>query len=272
MPAFPVDFSVADDLLREAIRGRLVGHSAIALQASGRIGPLVEIVLAEMAHGKQYSGVSFDSPFARSLSVALGQHTHFGSGYTDTAGAFPLGLVNPVTTDTPDWDLWTKHAENIAMSHGFNRHLIAGLLGALVELQDNIYEHSDAPDTGVVAYAVSATSFEFVVADRGVGVLQSLRRNPRFEAVVDSGRAIELAITEGVSRFPEECGRGQGFNQLFRALVGHNAELRFRSDDHALTLRPGSAAGSAASILTQVAPLGGFAISVYCSDGAAANT
>jgi len=272
MPAFLADFSVADDLLREAVRGRLVDHSAIALQASGRIGPLVEIVLAAMAHRAQYGGVAFDRPFALSLSAALEQRSPFGSGYGDTAGAFPLGLVNPVTADTPDWDLWTKHAENIAMSLGFNRHLVAGLLGALVELQDNIYEHSDAPDTGVVAYAVSPTSFEFVVADRGVGVLQSLRRNPRFAQTTDSGRAIQLAIAEGVSRFPEESGRGQGFNQLFRALVGHNAELRFRSDDHALTLRPGSAVGSAASTLAQVAPLGGFAISVYCSDSAAPGT
>lgn len=272
MPTFLADFSVADDLLREAVRGRLNGHSAITLQTNGRIGPLVETVSAAMAHRAQYGDVVFDSPFARSLFAALEQRTPFGSVYGDTEGAFPLSLINPVTADTLDWDLWTKHAENIAMSLGFNRHLVAGLLGALVELQDNIYEHSDAPDTGVVAYAVSPTSFEFVVADRGVGVLQSLRRNPRFAGITDSGRAIELAITEGVSRFPEESGRGQGFNQLFRALVGHNAELRFRSDDHALTLRPGSVMGSAASTLAQVAPLGGFAISVFCTDGFAPGT
>lgn len=213
-----------------------------------------------------------ESPFAKSLHTALDQRSHFGSGYKDSAGAFSLGLINPVTTDTLAWDLWTKHAENIGISLGLNRHLVAGLLGALLELQDNVYEHSGAPDSGVVAYAATSKSFEFVVADRGMGILRSLRRNPQFAAVTDSGRAIELAITEGVSRFPDESGRGQGFNQLFRALVGHNAELRFRSDDHALTLRPGRAVGSAASTLSQVAPLGGFAISVFCSNGSYATT
>jgi anti-sigma regulatory factor (Ser/Thr protein kinase) len=266
----PADFSVADDLLLEATHGRLANHTVIALKEVGRIGPIVEITFASIFHRQQYRRISFEGTFAKHLSAALEKRSPFGSGYIDWAGAFPLGVINPVTAEAPQWDLWTKHAENVAVSSGLNRHLVAGLLGALVELQDNIYEHSGAPDTGVIAYAVTPASFEFVVADRGIGVLKSLRGNPQFAAVADSGRAIELAITDGVSRFPAESGRGQGFHQLFRALVGHNAELRFRSDDHALTLRPGSSASTATSTLAQVAPLGGFAGSVFVSHKASA--
>jgi anti-sigma regulatory factor (Ser/Thr protein kinase) len=270
MPAVATDFSIADDLLLEATHGRLGSHAVVALKGVGRIGPFVEIAMASIFHPQQYRRISFEASFARSLSSALERRAPFGSGYMDMAGAFPLGLINPVTAEAPDWDLWTKHAENVALSCGLNRNLVAGLLGALVELQDNIYEHSGAPDSGVVAYAVTPASFEFVVADRGMGVLKSLRSNPQFAAVTDSGRAIELAIADGVSRFPAETGRGQGFNQLFRALVGHNAEVRFRSGDHALTLRPGKSASSAASTLAQVAPLRGFSISVFCSNGTSA--
>jgi len=266
MSAIYADFSVANDLLQEANRGRLANHHPVALEKSGRIGPLVEIALAALQHPAQYRSVVVNSQFATGLTEALQKRLPFGSGYQDRAGVFPLGLINPVTADdTLDWDLWTKHAENIATAQGLNRHLIAALLGALVELQDNVYEHSNAPDTGLVAYAVTPTSFEFVVADQGIGVLSSLKQNPKFAEVSDAGLALELAITDGVSRFPAESGRGQGFHQLFRALVGHNAELRFRSDDHALTLHPGSDITSGATILAQVASLSGFSISVFCN-------
>ena len=243
-------------------------RGSIILQKSGRIGPLVEIALAAMTHGDQYRAVSVNSSFAVRLNQALQSRCPFGSSYTDRAGAFPLSAVNPVTSTGPEWDQWTTHAENIAKSQGLNAHLIAGLLGAMIEIQDNVYEHSGAPETGLVAYATTATSFEFVVADRGIGVLSSLRENPNYADVSDAGAALGLAITDGVSRFPSETGHGQGFNQLFRALVGHNAELRFRSGDHALTLRPGRNFTEGASVLAQVAPLAGLSISVFCNGGA----
>lgn len=268
MTSIVADFAAADDLLREAGQGRLAGHASIVLQKSGRIGPLVEIALAAMTHGDQYRAVSVNSPFAVRLNQALQSRCPFGSSYNDRAGAFPLSAVNPVTSTGPEWDQWTTHAENIAKSQGLNAHLVAGLLGAMIEIQDNVYEHSGAPETGVVAYATTATSFEFVVADRGIGVLSSLRENPNYADVSDAGAALGLAITDGVSRFPQETGHGQGFNQLFRALVGHNAELRLRSGDHALTLRPGRDFTEGASVLAQVAPLAGLSISVFCNGGA----
>lgn len=267
MASIHADFAAADDLLREAGQGRLADHASIALEKSGRIGPLVEIALAAISNGDQYRGVSVNSLFATRLNQALRTRCPFGSDYNDCAGAFPLSSINPITSTGPEWDQWTTHAENIAKAQGLNPHLVAGLLGALIELQDNIYEHSGAPETGMVAYATTPSSFEFVVADRGMGVLSSLRQNPKYAEVSDAGVALGLVITDGVSRFPSETGHGQGFNQLFRALVGHNAELRFRSGDHALTLRPGSDFTKGASVLAQVASLAGLSISVFCNGG-----
>ncbi len=263
MVATRAEFAVADDLLREATQSRLAAHGAISVEKSGRIGPVVELTLASIQFADQYRSVSMNGTFSDNLRGALQTGHSFGSGFSDCVGAFPLTESNPITADGPVWDQWTIHAENIAKANGLNAQLIASLMGAMIELQDNVYEHSNAPQTGLVAYAATATSFEFVVADRGVGVLQTLRQNPVYVGISDAGAALKEIIKEGVSRFPSESGRGQGFNQLFRALVGHNVELRFRSGDHALTMRPTSDALHGATALAQVAPLEGLTISVF---------
>lgn len=105
-------------------------------------------------------------------------------------------------------------------------------------MQDNSYQHSGAAETGLVAYAVTDRSFEFVVADRGMGVLETLRQNPDYAHLPDAGAALTEAIRPGVSRFPAACGRGLGFIQLCKSMVTDRVELRFRSGDHVLTLRP----------------------------------
>ncbi len=257
------EFVTADDMLREAAHERLAEHGPITIARSGRIGPIAELIFASLQFADQYRSVTVEGGFAANLCKALKSGQPFGSGYHDVAGAFPLGENNPVTSATDIWDQWTVHAENIAKSKGLNAHVVASLIGAMGEIQDNVYEHSGAPQTGLVAYAVTPESFEFVVADRGVGVLQTLRQNPSFTDVPDAGVALEEIIKDGVSRFPSETGRGQGFNQLFRSLVGQNAELRFRSGDHALTLRPTSDALQGETVLAQVAALHGFAVSVF---------
>ena len=256
-------FDVADDMLREAWHERLAGHGPISILRSGRIGPIVELALASLQHVVQYETVTIDGEFASNLSQALLSRQPFGSSFQDVAGVFPLSADNPITSNSAIWDQWTVHAENIAKAKGLSPHVVASLMGAMVEIQDNVYEHSGAPHTGLVAYAVTEKSFEFVVADSGIGVLRTLRQNPEYNRISDSGAALEEIIKDGVSRFPSETGRGQGFNQLFRSLVGHNAELRFRSGDHALTMRPTSDVLHGKSILSQVASLHGLAVTVF---------
>jgi len=264
MSPIQADFAVVDDLLQEAAHARLAGHGAIAVARSGRIGPLVELAMGALQHAGEYDSVSMEGGFAASLHAALGSGRPFGGAYHDVAGGFPLGAQNPLVAQQSGWDQWTAHADNAARAQGFNSHLVAGLMGALIEMQDNVYEHSGAPATGLVAYAVTPYSFEFVVSDRGAGVLATLRQNPRYAHIPDAGAALGEAIKDGVSRFPDEEGRGTGFNQLFTALVGHNAELRFRSGDHALTMRPTRDALHGQIILAKVAPLDGLAVSVIC--------
>lgn len=264
MGSFQADFAASDDILREANGGRLAAHGLLAVSETGRVGPIVEMALAAIQHRDQYGGITVGGDFASKLQIALKTGQPFGGDFHARAGAFPLGVENPIEADDASWNQWCLHIDNAAKASGFPTDLVAGLMGAMVEMQDNVFVHSGAADTGLVAFAVSPSSFELVVADRGAGVLKTLRQNPSYSSLPDSGAALQEAIKTGVSRFPSEMGRGQGFTQLYRSLVRDRSEIRFRSGDHSLTLRPGSDPLHGEALLAQVAPLDGFAISVFC--------
>lgn len=267
MGSFQADFAASDDILREAAAGRLSSYGLLAVNDTGRVGPIVEMALAAIQHRDQYGGICIGGDFASKLQNALQTGRPFGGDFHARVGAFPFGSENPIEADDAGWNQWCLHIENAAKANGFPADLVAGLMGAMIEMQDNVYVHSGAPDTGLVAFAVSPSSFELVIADRGAGVLNTLRQNPTYSTLPDSGAALQEAIKTGVSRFPSETGRGQGFTQLYRSLVRDRSEIRFRSGDHSLTLRPGCDPLHGEALLAQVAPLEGFAISVFCGGG-----
>ena len=137
------------------------------------------------------------------------------------------------------------------------------LVAAMKELESNIHEHSEAPETGVLAFRAEPGAFEFVVADHGIGILQSLRRASDFAELQDEGKAIEAALTDGVSRYGHRNNRGHGFRPIFTGLINLHGELRFRSGDHAITM-DGTNPELATSRVSQKAPLDGFFASVRC--------
>jgi hypothetical protein len=141
-------------------------------------------------------------------------------------------------------------------------------MGALGELLDNVFEHSGRPESGVVVYAANNGAFEFVVADAGRGVLASLRENPEFSRLPDSGAALRVAVSDGASRHARSTGHGYGIGQLFRALAHDAAELRFRSGDHALRLWGDAPSLTGQVELAQKAWLDGLTITVRCAPGA----
>ena len=263
-------FEVADDLLWQAVAGRLPKLGSITLARSGRIGPLVELAMATTAFPDAYRVVGVEPPVFHQVMRALSDGTISGAGSRDRAGVFPLSRFDAdgAELERIAWDQWAKHAENAAIAAGLARGLVGGLLGALGELQDNVLDHSGRPETGVVAYAASDGAFEFVVADAGRGVLASLRENPEFSRLEDSGAALRVAASDGASRYARNTGHGYGIGQLFRALAHDAAELRFRSGDHALRLWGDAPSLSGRVELAQKAWLDGLTISVRCAPGA----
>lgn len=75
------------------------------------------------------------------------------------------------------------------------------------ELGANIVQHSGRSDTGfgTLTYDESSRRLELAFADRGVGFLQSLQRNPELEGrIADDSEALQLALT------PRITGTGEG--------------------------------------------------------------
>jgi hypothetical protein len=135
------------------------------------------------------------------------------------------------------------------------------LVGALGELESNILEHSNDAATGLLAFRAASGIFEFVVADRGIGVLASLQSSAEFSSCEDHGKALQMTLTEGTSRFGAEANRGYGFRPLFIGLMNLQGYLRFRSGDHALIL-DGRSPRLAMARLEQKPHLNGFFASV----------
>jgi anti-sigma regulatory factor (Ser/Thr protein kinase) len=136
------------------------------------------------------------------------------------------------------------------------------MAAAILELAGNVEEHSAAPETGIIAFRATPGVFEFVVADRGIGILCSLRGSQEFLLLDDHGRAMELALTDGVSRF-QDPRRGHGFRPIFQGLTNLNGYLRFRSGDHAIIM-DGTTPSLATAQLAQKPYFGGFFASVMC--------
>jgi hypothetical protein len=136
------------------------------------------------------------------------------------------------------------------------------MAAAIQELEGNIQEHSNAPATGVIAFRATSGLFEFVVADHGIGLLASLRQRATFSAIEDHGKALELALTDGTSRYIE-AGRGHGFRPIFIGLTNLRGRLRFRSGDHALVM-DGTGPTLASAQISQKPLFEGFLASVSC--------
>ena len=121
-------FETADDLLWQAVAGRLPKLGPITLARSGRIGPLVELAMATAAHPDAYCGVAVEPPVFHQVERALKDGLISGAVAHDRAGVFPLSHVNPggAEAERLAWDQQAKHAENAAVAAGLAKGLVGG--------------------------------------------------------------------------------------------------------------------------------------------------
>jgi len=111
------------------------------------------------------------------------------------------------------------------------RPVTLALTGALGEMVDNVWQHSRTEIPGLVAYEVGWRKLSFAVADIGVGVLDSLRTNPRHQYLTTAMDALETAILPGVSR---HNSGGYGFSTLFQAIAELWGITRLRTGEAVL--------------------------------------
>lgn len=153
--------------------------------------------------------------------------------------------------------------KRLSIRAGFSDDHSGKFVAAIDELWSNVVEHSRRSETGYIGFKLVPGRFEFVVADYGVGILASLNSNPVYADLADHGRAIELALSEGISRHHKDEGHGFGFRPLFIGLANIARDLRFRSGDHAREITRTSSAPPEARTY-ELAPLPGFFCSITC--------
>ena len=254
-------FAHVDDLGLAAEGGVLPRQASTQFVASS-LGPLIEAcmlgeggLLPQLA-SNPWINAGWLAPLARRIGGSA-------TGWTCSTGMTGYLKTGAVFDDDADtrWAAFGLKAQAAAESANFSHALAVQFLGAIKELHSNIYEHSEASETGLVAFAAQSETFEFTVADRGQGVLASLRTNPDHAGITSHGEALRRALKSGVSRHKNELGRGQGFDRMFTGLANLNAALRFRSGNAALTL-DGTTVETMRPLIRQKPGMYGFLIAV----------
>lgn len=264
MTALDLDFETLDDLALAVQRGRITNDRQLSIRKFVGLGPLIEFGLDRVGENSRFSMIqTSSSPELEALLSVIQDKQPMGGKGNSNVGYFPTSKSASTHFNDDSWLEWRYNAQRSAVKAGLAKRAARGIVGAIDELSSNIYEHSGRFETGIVAYRTSSIGFEFVIADRGVGVLQSLRGCPQFSDLTDSGEALRLALRSGYSRYGINVGHGYGFRTLFTTLAGMNGDLRFRSGDYALLLKGKNARLGSARIV-QKADFRGFSISVLC--------
>jgi hypothetical protein len=231
--------------------------------AASGIGPLIEL------HHLIDAGVLPDSV---AQAVDLAELSEFSDrlrrddpawicGRSGRFGIMRLGSVYG-EDEVMRWTAFSIKAKAAAQQASFPAAIAGQLVGALKEMHSNIYEHSGHSQTGLVAFAARDGVFEVVVADQGMGVLQSLRSSAAYAALTSHTEALQLALQPGVSRLAEPL-RGHGFDRMFTGLMNLGSTLRFRSGSGAITIE-GLEDAKLVPIACDRAPIPGFVVTVNC--------
>lgn len=143
--------------------------------------------------------------------------------------------IQSIVNDEANWQKFYLTVREAAMIVGFSKNDAWKIIASIGEIYTNVIEHSEHPRTGLIAYAARPGNFEYVISDAGIGVLKSLQKNHRYATESNYCKALELALSEGVSAKVEN-GRGFGFRPLFIGLANLSRCIRFRSGDAARIL------------------------------------
>ena len=261
---FGANFDVVDDVVSAALSGRLAESKPIILLSAGRLGPLVEVAIASRASPERFACVCCEGAAADVVRRAFDEETISGNSYKELLGVLPMTRDETTQPGGDRYEQWLHRFQNAAADAGFQRPFSRQLAGALGELADNVFLHSQSTSVAVVGYWIRENSVEFVVADSGIGVLDSIRKNPMHAHLKDAGQALGAIVSHGATRFPAGAGHGQGIKQFLRALAGYQGHVRFRSGDHALTLSGDLTARLGTLRVSGKAQLPGLTISVQC--------
>lgn len=167
--------------------------------------------------------------------------------------------------DNAKWEAFLIRVKNAGVKAGLEESFSTALAATLGEMVENIILHSEKSITGMAGYQWRENELEYVVADAGIGVMNSFRQNPDYQWIKDSSQALKTAIKNGETRFGKGERHGTGFNLLLN-IAKKNSYLRFRSGNHSLMLNGKNAetTGSISEETFVCSNFTGFLISFTC--------
>lgn len=263
-------FGVVDGLGFAAANGMLKEQEHTVAYIPRSLGPLFELLhLCASGQFPSSASWSLEADGAAPMLAAIRQKREIWLSSDNRR----TGFIRALRTG-PDSEQrltgFLMHAKRAATEVAGLADTTAGQLAAAMgELESNIHEHSESPETGILAYRAAQEIFEFVASDRGIGVLRSLQLSPKFVDLPDHGKALEAAVSDGTSRFGPNSRRGHGFRPIFLGLMNLYGSLRFRSGDYGL-LMDGTSPQLATAQLGQKPFMDGFLASVRCQKKPAA--
>lgn len=234
----PLTFDAVDDLVAAHVRGRLNRNDPHVRFSPTAIGPLIELAYEDTDGrcGPLLRSAWLDHLTQSDLRAALLSKADLWLD-TERRRGFMRTTVSPLDPAGDDTRNTFLIAARVAAAKiGLSGSLASTLAAALREMESNIHEHSERPESGILAFQARGNVYEFIAADAGLGVLDTLREAKEFRDLADHGRALHLALQENVSRHGRDPNHGNGFRDLFLGLAQLNANVRFRSGDHALTI------------------------------------
>ena len=257
-------FETLDDLALAVGEGLMASDAALPRSLAGvRLGPLIELHLLKgtMSWPPGVLATIEDAAFGRLMNALRAERTMWISD-TGRSGFMLLGEAFGDDEETR-WTGFGLKADQAMRAVGLPAGLAGQLVGATKELHSNGYEHSERSRTGIVAFASHQDMAEFIVADSGIGVLASLKSNPKHAGIEGDAEALRLALQPGGSRYAGVSTRGHGFDLMFTGLLNRDSKLRFRSGTAAITI-DGLAAGSPVPLIRDRPAMQGFLIAIDC--------
>ena len=232
-------------------------NTAVDLSRTTFVRPVgVVAILATLERLTKTPGVqevNFTAPanrdvngYLRSVGVfdAMREHGQFRG--TQPEDVYPeLNLVRPMVSCTHFHDEAEILNLGEQMEERFRTEFqgFGSLLGTVdtvfSELANNVVYHADSGGGYVLAqeYRYSGGPVvEIAVADCGIGIRESLRKNPNNSGIFTDVQAIESALQEGVSSIREQY-RGYGLHHVSYDVQRHRSrEMTIRSGTGTITL------------------------------------
>jgi hypothetical protein len=264
LPRANLTFEVVDDLVGAHARGRLNAAPKVRY-APTDICPLIELMMEASTGrtGPLLQTTWLDAITQIDLRTALAGTQNIWLDEPCRRGFMRTTFDPLVEADDLQRNRFLMAARAAAETAGLVKPIAQCLAAALREMESNIHEHSAHSATGILAFQARPSLFEFVAADSGLGVLATLREDEEFADLTDHGLAMHAALQANVSRYGRASGHGNGFRDLFLGLAHLNADLRFRSGDHALLIG-GPQPELKTARLAQKTPFKGFLAAVRC--------